>query len=825
MANQGRRTAILRVGEVGAREEVRALDVQRLYPFELTIDGRSAAAGNFASPLGDQTWRDYTGAMETAVAAPDTELEKLRRPQQTVGSAGRQLYATLVQLSPALRTFLTDTTPRRLVILSSRPELHALPWEAMVDEQWKHHACSGLSIVHATDVFDPVPEPIRPPLAVKTIIGPGTQRLTEPAIGDLIAKASRRRNPRVVRAADGDGASIVHIEAHGDLDAGTIDLGRADFLDRQRSACMVLLWSCVSNLIQPWGESLAMKLHRQENRLVLGFTAHVRQDTAGKLAQAFYEQVFDGQPPLDPETAIVQQRCQLFADRPRACEWASMAVWLRGALDLDAAVLDGPRLPEDAWESQPAGPASDFVQAQMRRYGAEGRIIVIPRTAVVTRADLDVASAFRGVAVHLRQAQCAEDLSRSLDRLRVRPTSVHAGDRLVTLVSALSQYPHSLLLWTGVGQNEIDAARWLGRVPSGLSIVLVSPIQPEIPPGIVVTDPGAADAAPPAADTDLLKTVESWTETGENSRVAETWNDVVAQAKTWDTDRQRRLNAAGYWAFARLDRWVEAEACLRVLDDVAPVEAALLRGNLASRRRKPEEASKWYRDAEKTGNDRDKGRALLELAYLASRRADRGETDVLYGEALSRLEAATDADDSLWRSALGRALRDYADVLASDPARLDEAAGYLERALVIHAIDGRSSQIAVALQTRGKLECCRNRFAAADEAVGAAVALQARFKNHRGWSKAMQQLIEVALEASATLRARALAETLFERLGQEDDDRGNVASLAARACWQLGDIAAAAKWANTALEQLPASRRDDHIRIAIIRNVAKSLDG
>lgn len=824
MGSQGRRTAILKFGEVGPPGEVRALDVQRLYPFELTIDGRSITGGSFASPLGDQSWREFTSAMETAVAAPDEELEKLRRPLQTVQSAGRQLYAALAQLSPALRTFLSESTPRRLVILSGRPELHALPWEALIDEQWKHHACTGLSIVHAIDSFDPIPEPVRPPLRVQTMIGPGTRRLTEPALNALVEKASRRGDPRVIRVTDGAAASIVHVEAHGDPAAGTIDLGRSDFLDRQHSGFLVLLWSCVSNLIQPWGESLAMKLHRQQNRFVLGFTAHVREDTAGALAHAFYEQVFDGQPPVDPETAIVDRRCRLYSDRPRACEWASMALWLRGALDLDAAVLDGPRLPEGAWGGHPAQSAPDSVKSQMQRYEAEGRIIVVPRTAFSAGADPDIASPFRGVAVHLRQPQWNDDLRDCLSHLGARAPSVHPGDRLIALLNTLGQCPHSLLLWTGAGQNEVEAVQWLARMPPSLSVVLVSPTRVEVPVGIVEAQPGNEREQSAAADVDPLEMIEAWQEAGKFSEVADKWDELGPSANEWGTDRRSRLNIVGYWAFIRLKgRRPDAERCLRALEEIAPLEAALLRGNLATRNGQPDEANRWYREVEQVGSDRDKGRALLELAYVASRRSDGGGADILYSEALSRLEAATDPDDRLWRSALGRALRDYADLLAEDPMRLDEAETYLERALVIHALDGRTSQVAAALQTRGKLECRRRRFAKADEAIGAAVALQARFKNDVGWSNAMQELIEVALQASEPQRARVLAESLLKRLDEKDRHRGHVASLAARACWQVGDVDAAAKWANIALQQLPASRQSEQVRIAIIRDVAKSL--
>ena len=138
MAVSPRRTAILKLGELGNPSELRALDVQRVYPFELTIDGRVVGGGGYTSPLGDQVWRDVMAAMGRAVEAEDKELAALRRPLETVRNAGRQLYLSIAQLAPELRAFLVDTAPRRLVIMSGRAELHALPWEAMVDEQWSH---------------------------------------------------------------------------------------------------------------------------------------------------------------------------------------------------------------------------------------------------------------------------------------------------------------------------------------------------------------------------------------------------------------------------------------------------------------------------------------------------------------------------------------------------------------------------------------------------------------------------------------------------------------------------------------------------------------
>ena len=101
--------------------------------------------------------------------------------------------------------------------MSSRASSDALPWEAIVDEQWSHPASTGLSIVtRASDSFDPLAVPTAVPLTVRKTMGPGTERRTEPAIDDLVKKASLRRQPSIVPAVDGQPATIVHVEAHGD---------------------------------------------------------------------------------------------------------------------------------------------------------------------------------------------------------------------------------------------------------------------------------------------------------------------------------------------------------------------------------------------------------------------------------------------------------------------------------------------------------------------------------------------------------------------------------------------------------------------------------
>src|SRR5687767_3475875 len=125
-----RKTAVLTFTLAGVTDdEIRALDTQREYGFTLTIAGVDSGGGRFCSPLGDERWHDLSRAMREL---PETENK--RHLYNKLYNAALVLYEMLVNTSSDLRAFLSDPGPRRLVIRSNRPEIHALPWEAMIDD-------------------------------------------------------------------------------------------------------------------------------------------------------------------------------------------------------------------------------------------------------------------------------------------------------------------------------------------------------------------------------------------------------------------------------------------------------------------------------------------------------------------------------------------------------------------------------------------------------------------------------------------------------------------------------------------------------------------
>src|SRR6516225_4939726 len=182
MAGVPRSTAILRIVLPGKDfRELLALDVQRKYSFDLTINGKAYSGGNFYSPLGDERWSDLIADLRIATGSQGN-----RRITENVRDAGRQLYRRLTELSHHLSDFLQNTLgPRRLVIESQRAEIHQLPWEAMVDENWRLLAELDVSIVHSSDAFDLAPETTGKSLLIQAIFGPGTDSKTAQALGNL----------------------------------------------------------------------------------------------------------------------------------------------------------------------------------------------------------------------------------------------------------------------------------------------------------------------------------------------------------------------------------------------------------------------------------------------------------------------------------------------------------------------------------------------------------------------------------------------------------------------------------------------------------------
>jgi tetratricopeptide (TPR) repeat protein len=840
MAVERRRTALLDIRYAGPAAEMIPLDVQRRYPFVLSIDGRQVAGGDFESPLGDEGWRNVSFAMREATEGSATGQDGLRRQAETIKDCGRRLFRHLGNLSSELQAFLAAEEPRRLVVQSGRPEIHLVPWESMVDLKWRSVADTDLSVVHSLDVFDERPVVPAAPLRVQGVFGPRTQKRTLVALNELARRAESRGGGRIcvlssdgVPGADAALAQVVQIEAHGDAGTGELELEADDpfatsLADRLQGRSMLLLWSCFSALVHSWGESLSLKLHRQHNTFVLGFATPLRFDTSGELASRFYSAVFGETSLVDPETAVVRERSRLFKDRVRACEWAAMTLWLRAPLDLGEAVLRGPRLLETSEGPPLAAGERSTLEAAVRQ-AIPGRTVLVTRFALRGRLPDDLFADIRGAVVHLRADAGDDGAAPALRLLGATSASAHRGDRLLSVLDALAKLPGSVLVWSGASAREAQALDLHGALPSTVAIVLLSPW--EIPTSLASAHiDGGQDnpLARPRGWIDEISDVEALVEAGNNADAVEQAEAIESRGALTESQK-RRLFSAAYWVLARLGHDERAEEMVRRVSALDPSSGQWLGVNLLRRRGLYAQARmEFERMIAEATDPVDRARAQIELADLATETADLGLAESLYGEAIATLEGVRDrVDDPRWHSALGRSLRDLGAMHAEDATRGSYCESLVRRALVIHNLDGRFGQVGHALETRGIRERTRGRWDQAEAAFASAATSFDDSGNLRGWGNAIAELAELAFRMGHYERTLVLVRRARARLAVSPASggtlQGRLAFLEARTQWRLGALEEARTACDEAAQLLPRDRAKERVSIGRLRGLVDSL--
>src|SRR6516225_543667 len=131
----------------GATEGSLPLAAERDFGVILTLEGNTYPAQKFRSPINEEQWRQFDRRLRDCNVNRDA---KNYRDAAAIRSLTHQLYQSLVTVSPALRDFLGQTgEARRLVIQTTRPELHLLPWGAMIDDTGAFLAAGDLSLVQS----------------------------------------------------------------------------------------------------------------------------------------------------------------------------------------------------------------------------------------------------------------------------------------------------------------------------------------------------------------------------------------------------------------------------------------------------------------------------------------------------------------------------------------------------------------------------------------------------------------------------------------------------------------------------------------------------
>jgi tetratricopeptide (TPR) repeat protein len=842
-----RKTAILKIRRPGTVVPESPLDSQREYAFDVIVDRTASMGGTFRPLLGDERWQEYMSSLGAATKAPAST--DLRQQLKLVRSAGRNLYDQIVGLDPGLSRFLNEESgPRRLVITSDHPEIHKLPWEAIVRPDWQTPAAGDLSIVHAleTTPFSPGPFTCGKLLRIATVFGPGTPAGTATSVKALGEKAPNRVEVLdwvFGPAAKGEAPfDVYHIEAHGDLATGGTDVDKnptpftTELPERIHCAPLVLMWTCHSGRVRSWGESPALVLHRNGNALVLSYQTELRFDSAAAIAQRFYDRILASQRASDPETAIVAARSDLYRTRLNSCEWASLTVWLRQPVDVSAAALDGPRLPAAKWSSD-ADALADVatLQSALTDEAFPGRPILLTGVTLPDRLPLSLVSACRGPVVRLNGADLETvDIGAIFDPLGVKPESCHPGDRLLALLRVLGGSEDSVLLWTGVDAVQASVLGYIS-VPRSVRIVLTSSALLDFPLGVFRSAHSPDAAVLDAQDeSDLASRIERLERLGRYADAACAWRAAPPNAITASTsEERRRFFAAAYWALVRLEGSAdEVRACLAALETTDPFEALLLRANHEDRAGRYAEARQTYREARNQADGPTaRGRVLIELAYLAMQTGDSELAESNYREAIALLEQVGEHEtDGRWRAALGRALRDYADLLSGDRNRAAEADIPLQRAIAIHTIDGRIGQVAAAYQTRGKIHRTLRQWDRAESALASSAALQWASENVRGWASSIRELAQLAYDAGRYDQALQLTKTVYDCLSRNKNlllqpEAGMVSLLAGRCEWRLAHFEEALTWIARALDRLPADRRRERSDASTLKSALQSIIG
>jgi tetratricopeptide (TPR) repeat protein len=804
--HQDRKTSIVQLELFsGATEGSLPLACEREFGVIMTVEGVTYPAQNFRSPINDEQWREFDRRLRDCNVTHDSSGY---RGAAAIRSLAQQLYQSLVALNPVLREFLgKNGVPRRLVIQSSRPELHLLPWAAMIDDAGSFLAAGDLSVVHSWANFNLMPATTDNSIQLMTVLGVDTNQVTG---------ASLEGQPPEIQLIDGSrafaagtrvqGIDIVHIEEHGSAVSNEIgEVFATALASTFPDVKMALLWSCCSGAANSWGESPALCLHRNGAGLVLSFLAELHNLDAKSISIAFYRDVFGPAASRDPESALVRIRADKFASEFAFANWASMTVYMRSPLDLSALPLNGPRVPAASWSAAPASAVATQATPTVSTAAAEatapdaGQSVNGPATnassdpgaasltslwaalattvselqpgtlnefhgfdnlpfEVTAALPVEPFKAWRGNVIRLdgKDEPLSADALLELNVGTGTMPKTDAAERLVWFFHQIKRYGSPLIVWTNAAPQHLAFLKTVDP-SSALTFLLLYGPQPS---------PGVAELV----DMNRLEEAQA----ASTSLAADCGDEALS---------------AAYFAFSRCENPEQAVAYMQRIGSQA--EQFLLIGNFISRRGAiPNPRPDWmlnHPDRRLTNLEqqhaqedcyrmvmsdpgteaplRESGRAKHQLGYLLQSMGKLSVAEMLYGQALADLEKCPQAQhDIRWQGALGCLLRDWADLLSQFPERLPQATELLRRAMAIHSFHGHKLQIAYALDTAARIAVAAGRFhEAIDHAVDSANLFE-ECRNWRGWGEAMKILFDCLAETRETVRMISLAELAVDKL-------------------------------------------------------------
>jgi hypothetical protein len=814
-----RKTAVVQLElPSGAMETSLPLACEREFGVLLTIEGKTYPAQAFQSPINDEQWREFIRQLRDCNVNRDVKTGY--RGATAIRALGRLLYQSLAQLSPALRAFLDQAgTARRLVIQTTRPELHLLPWAGMYDESGHLLAAGDLSVVQAWDEFNALPVATQGQLQLVKVLGQDTNQRTAAALAGLA------RTPEIVQqdATDAfeagkpvDAVDVLHLEKHGNAVLGeTGDVAPVTLGMTFAQAKIALLWSCYSGAANSWGESPALALHRNGAGLVLSFLAELHNEDAGSIAEAFYADVFGPSASRDPESALVRIRCAKAATEFAFANWASMTVYLRSPLDMSALPLNGPRVPASGWLAEAAAaectqrpdasgmavdaasaldPFWQSVAAQVQDL-QPGAIAAMDAAAVAfTQLPAAAFHAWRGNVIRLDETAGALPDDAALRELGLTPDNApatDAADRLVWFFRQIERFGSPLIVWTHAAPRHLEFLETAQPSPTLTFLLLYGP-RPEQPTLVELMNENRLDEAlalcaglpQDCGDEELFAAFFAAIRSEQPERALQ----YVGRVQS----RQERLLLLGNY----LSRNPGTTFDDSLLASVGPF------GQGPAPRTAEDFCWLAIHAPQSESTLRETGRALHEMAYAHQGHGQTDKAEAFMRRALADIEASGRdpgvQQDVRWYTGLATTLRDWADLLAEQPERLDEASQLLARARAIQAFHGMRVALAYSTNTAARLALAGSRHA---QAIDLAVEAANRFvscNNWRGWFEAHRILFDSLAETRETARMMSVAQLASEKLqlsnlpeARRDEHRQELAFQRARAHWIAGDLAEA----------------------------------
>ena len=807
-----RKTAIVQLELFsGATEGSLPLATERDFGVILSVEGVTYPAQAFRSPINDEQWRQFDRKLSDCNTGRSATNYRLAA---SIRGLVHQLYESLTAVSPVMRDFLGQAgEARRLVIQTTRPELHLLPWAAMIDDAGAFLAAGDLSVVQSWDRFTVQEAATRNTLRLMKVLGTDTNQMTGAALQGL---------PREIEVVDGsqtwqssghaDNLDILHLEEHGSAVTNEIgDVFSTALAATFAKVPIALLWSCCSGAANSWGESPALCLHRNGAGFVMSFLAELHNLDAQSISTAFYGDVFGPAASRDPETALVRIRADKFANEFAFANWASMTVYMRAPMDMSALPLNGPRVPQARWSQDdvasalqacvcteavtaniaagtldPANIAMGGAAPEAAQISVSGGPSPAPRdlwadlTSTVgqlqpgtlndfhgfedlpkettIKLPMSAFKAWRGNVIRLDGGDAPlEDAT--LSELNINDkgrVDVDAAERLVWFFDRIEHYGSPLIVWTNAAPRHYSFLRNIELSPMLTFLVIYGP-QP----------------APTLIDLVNENKLE----------------DAKKACNSLPDPCDDAMLSAAYWVFARSENTEESMRYIRRISNQA--EKLLLIANFISRHGViPNPRQDWMQNHPEgaltslqqqhcqedcfrnvitnpgtEASQRESGRAKHQLGYLMQTLKKAGVAEMLYGQALADLEKCpAEQQDYRWHGTLGSVLRDWADLLSQSPERLDKARELLARAMAIHSFHGRRLQIAYCLTTAARIALTDRQFSLAIQNAVDSANLFEILQNWRGWGDAMLVLFDCLAETRETVRMHSLADLAIDKL-------------------------------------------------------------